>query len=142
MPASSRRLAAVVVAVSTLLVVTAFAAAAWTDDPPATNGTTSPVDALDQTEPALECRVVEGQEVCDTFGEIDEGPGTTTPPAEAPPAPPSSTPSAVDGNPADRNEPVHDCREVAGDEVCDTYGETDEGPGTYDDSDEGPGTRS
>ena len=47
---------------------------------------------------------------------------------------------SVDTGDVAGDEPVFVCRELDGDRVCDTFGESDEGPGTYDDSDEGPGT--
>ena len=60
----------------------------------------------------------------------------STPSADADPV--AEKPVGVDDVATD--EPVFDCREVDGEEVCDTFDEGDEGPGTYDDSDEGPGT--
>ena len=77
-------------------------------------------------EPVPTCLTVQGRQVCDTFGESDEGPGTTTRPSPAPTperAEPYEGPGTVD-------EPVPTCLTVQGREVCDTFGESDEGPGT------------
>lgn len=85
------------------------------------------------------------------------------PAASTPPNAPDTAPAAVDpprGDAAD--EPGLECRDVDGSPVCDTFGESDEGPGTqvepearfecrivngtevcdtFGETDEGPGTR-
>lgn len=58
--------------------------------------------------------------------EPDEGPGTTTRPAPAPAAEraePYEGPGTVD-------EPTYACLTMDGRQICDTFGESDEGPGT------------
>ena len=50
-------------------------------------------------------------------------------PAESEPIPPGEI-RDNDADVGDSDEPVYDCREVNGEEVCDTFGESDEGPGT------------
>jgi hypothetical protein len=53
----------------------------------------------------------------------DEGPGTDATPASREVAEPYEGPGTTDG-------PVHTCLQLDGREVCDTFGESDEGPGT------------
>jgi hypothetical protein len=139
MSAAARRSLIVAVAVLAMGVMAALAAMALTaDEVPAVEEASTVVDQVPAAEdpavdlhrrapePRYDCREIEGREICDTFDESYEGPGTD-----------------VDFTPAEpgRTEPGYDCREVEGREICDTFDEADEGPGTYDDSDEGPGTR-
>lgn len=53
-------------------------------------------------------------------------------PAPAPATEPEPEPAAgTVGTPAEGADgPVYDCREIDGSQVCDTFGESDEGPGT------------
>ena len=71
----------------------------------------APVESAPAPEPRFDCRPINGVEICDTFDEADEGPGTTTAFAPAP-------------------EPMFDCRPINDVVICDTFDEADEGPGT------------
>jgi hypothetical protein len=121
-----------VVAVSaTALVALAGAALAASPDPvddritttgqvaPAARATSS-TEAADTAERAA-TEVAEPYEGPGTTAELAEpyeGPGTTAEVAE-----PYEGPGTTDG-------PVHACLQIDGRMVCDTFGESDEGPGT------------
>jgi hypothetical protein len=129
MSAAARRILTAAVAVLAMGVVAAVAVMALTagespaveeastvvDQVPTAAETPGATPPLRVPEPGYDCREIEGREICDTFDEADEGPGTD-----------------VDFTPADpgRTEPGYDCREIEGREICDTFDEADEGPGT------------